>query len=193
MALALAAATEVDPAFGRELAVRLQVREAAEAAVEPSRPDEGDGTAAGEPAFLAGYVRYLGTGEPATPGTRDSLTSYLNDPEHPNLGLGLLHSVVNDSEHPQNLGAGHPFNQDARNALARFLGVTGHPEAATAAFEALLCDCVRHLGPEHPVVQGSGVAFFLSDHDVSPVAAAEAFEALLANAVAVLGPASRCA
>jgi hypothetical protein len=149
MALALVAATEHDPVFARALAIHLQTCEAA----EPARPEDDD-TADGEPAFLAGYVRYLGPGNPATLSARDSLANYLNDPEDQRIGLDLVHSMVTDCAHPRNLGAGHPFTQTARNHLARFLGVTGHPAAASAAFEALLSDCVLQFGPEHPVVQG---------------------------------------
>jgi hypothetical protein len=154
MALALVAATEHDPKFARALAIHLQKCEAAEAAMKSTRPEDDD-TAVGEPAFLADYVRYLGPDNPATLSARDSLVNYLNDPENQGIGFDLVHSMVTDCAHPQNLGAEHPFTQTARNHLARFLGVTGHPAAASAAFEALLSDCVLELGPEHPVVRGT--------------------------------------
>jgi hypothetical protein len=186
MALALAAATEHDPIFVRALAIHLQTCEAAEAAMEPARPEDAD-TAAGEPAFLAGYVRYLDPDNPATLSVGDSLASYLNDPENQRAGFDLVHSMVTDCANPQNLGPDHPFTQTARNHLARFLGLTGHPAAASAAFEALLTDCILRLGPEHPVVQGSNLVLFLSG-DVTPAAATEAFEALLANALPAIGP-----
>jgi hypothetical protein len=185
MALALVAAAEHDPIFVRSLAIHLQTCEVAEAAMEPTRPEDDD-TAIGEPAFLAEYVRYLGPDTPVTLSARDSLANYLNDPENQPIGFHLVHSVVTDCEDPQNLGIEHPFTQTARNHLARFLGVTGHPAAASAAFEALLSDCVLQLGPEHRVVQGANLALFLSSH-VTPAAATKAFEALLANALPVIG------
>jgi hypothetical protein len=185
MALALVAAAEHDPTFVRSLAICLQTCEVAEAAMEPARPEDDD-KAVGEPVFLADYVRFIGPDTPVTLSARDSLANYLNDPENQPIGFHLVHSVVTDSEHPQNLGVEHPFIQTARNHLARFLGVTGHPAAASAAFEALLSDCILQLGPEHPVVQGSNLALFLGG-DVTPAAATEAFEALLANALLVIG------
>jgi hypothetical protein len=142
----------------------------------------------GEPAFLADYVRYLGPDKPAALSARDSLATYLNDPENQRIGYDLVQSMVTNCADSQNLGAEHPFTQTARNHLARFLAVTGNPVAATAAFEALLSDCILLLGPEHPVVQGSNLALFLSGDDVTPPAATEAFEALLANALPAIGP-----
>jgi hypothetical protein len=187
-ALALAAAAEHDPNFARALAMHLQTCEAAETAMGPVRSEDDD-TALGEPGFLAGYTRYLipGNAAAAVLSAREGLANYLNDPENPSLGLDLVHSMVTDCSYPQNLGIEHPFTQTARNHLARFLGVTGNPAAASAAFEALLSDCVMHLGPEHPVVRGSNLVLFLGD-DVSPAAATEAFEALLANALPAIGP-----
>jgi hypothetical protein len=166
-ALALAAATEHDPNFARALAVHFQRCEAAEAAMGSARSEDDD-TALGEPGFLAGYVRYLipGSAAAAVLSARESLANYLNDPEHPGLGLDLVQSMVTDCSYQQNLGIEHPFTRTARNHLARFLGVTGHPAAASAAFEALLSDCVMQLGPEHPVVRGSNLILFLGD-DVS--------------------------
>jgi hypothetical protein len=186
-ALALAAAAEHDPNFARALAMHLQTCEAAETAMGPVRSEDDD-TALGEPGFLAGYTRYLipGNAAAAVLSAREGLANYLNDPENPSLGLDLVHSMVTDCSYPQNLGIEHPFTQTARNHLARFLGVTGHPAAASAAFEALLSDCIMQLGPEHPVVRGSNVVLFLGD-DVSPAAATEAFEALLANALPAIG------
>lgn len=186
MTLALVAATEHDPDFARALAMQLQTCQAAETAMGSARPEDDD-TALGEPGFLAGYVRYLpGNAAAAVLSARESLANYLNDPEYHDLGLDLVHSMVTDCSYPQNLGIEHPLTQTARNHLARFLGVTGHPAAASAAFEALLSDCVMHLGPEHPVVRGSNLVLFLGK-DVSPAAAAEAFEALLANALPAIG------
>ena len=187
-ALALVAAADHDPKFARALAMHFQTCEAAETAMGPVRPEDDD-TARGEPGFLAGYVRYLvpGNAAPAVVSARERLANYLNDPENPSLGLELVHSMVTDCSYPQNLGIEHPFTQTARNHLARFLGMTGHPAAASAAFEALLCDCITHLGPEHPVVRDSNLVLFLGD-DVSPAAATEAFEALLANARPAIGP-----
>jgi hypothetical protein len=187
-ALALAAAAEHDPNFARALAMHLQTCEAAETAMGPVRSEDDD-TALGEPGFLAGYTRYLipGNAAAAVLSAREGLANYLNDPENPSLGLDLVHSMVTDCSYPQNLGIEHPFTQTARNHLARFLGVTGNPAAASAAFEALLSDCIMHLGPEHPVVRGSNLVLFLGD-DVSPAAATEAFEALLANALPAIGP-----
>jgi hypothetical protein len=143
---------------------------------------------AGEPGFLADYVRYLGPDKPAALSARDSLATYLNDPENQRIGSDLVQSMVTSCADSQNLGYKHPFTQTARNHLARFLGVTGNPVAAAAAFEALLSDCILLLGPEHPVVQGSNLALFLSGDDVTPPAATEAFEALLANALPAIGP-----
>jgi len=147
-ALALAAATEHDPKFARALAEHLQTCEAAETAMGPVR-SQGDDAALGEPGFLASYVRFFipGNAAAAVLSARESLAHYLNDPENPSLGLDLLHSMVTDCSYPQNLGIEHPFTQTARNHLARFLGVTGHPAAAPAAFEALLSDCIMYLGP----------------------------------------------
>ncbi|MEY9874810.1 hypothetical protein ABH931_004310 [Streptacidiphilus sp. MAP12-33] len=185
MALALVPVAEGDPGFARALAGQLQICHAAEAAMQPTHPQD-EVTVGGEPAFLADYVRFGGPDNPGIRSVRDNLADYLNQPEYPNLGLRLLQSMAADCAYP-GPEAEHPFAPTARGHLARFLAVTGHPAAATAAFEALLSDCIRLLGAEHPVVLGSDLALFLGG-EVSPAEATEAFEALLANASTVLGP-----
>jgi hypothetical protein len=48
------------------------------------------------------------------------------------------------------LGNDHPDTLSARLNLARWRGRAGDPAGAAEAFEALLDDRVRVLGPDHP-------------------------------------------
>jgi hypothetical protein len=117
------------------------------------------------------------------------LANYLNDPENQGIGFDLVHSMVTDCAHPQNLGAEHPFTQTARNHLARFLGVTGHPAAASAAFEALPANALPAIGPEHPAVLSARDNHVgLQNGLVNPVAVTQALGDPLADCLRALGP-----
>jgi hypothetical protein len=82
------------------------------------------------------------------------------------------------------LGARH---LGTRSNLAFSRGEAGGPVGAAAAFEALITDQLRVLGPDHPNTTRSYLARWRGEAG-DPAGATTAYEALLTDQLRILGP-----
>ncbi|MGW2108321.1 tetratricopeptide repeat protein, partial [Streptomyces sp. NPDC001948] len=84
-----------------------------------------------------------------------------------------------------------PDTLATRHSLAHWRGNAGDAAGAVAAFEELLADRLRMLGPDHPytLATRSNLAYWRGEAGDAAGAVA-AFEELLADRLRVLGPGS---
>jgi len=185
--LALAHRAQESRAFPHVLELLMEQCQQAHQATDETPAQEGEDVLEGAGVFAA-YLRFRGPDNPAILAARESLIGYLNSPQHRPAAATVLHGLVSDCG--QLLGSGHPFTQRAREHLARFLALTGDPNATGAAFEALGNSCAPHLDADDPAIRDSlraGVTLFLGGR-VSPTAGCDAVETLLADCLEAFGP-----
>ncbi|MER5853152.1 tetratricopeptide repeat protein [Streptomyces sp. NPDC002012] len=166
------------------------------------RGEAGDvaGAAATYEGVLAGLLRVQGPDHPDTLAARNNLAYWRGEAgdaagaavAFEELLAGLLR--VQGPDHPDTLTARNKLAHwrhtlTARNKLAHWRGEAGDAVGAAAAWEYVLADRLRVLGPDHPdtLATRNNLAHCQSEAG-DAVGAAAAYEELLADRLRVLGP-----
>jgi hypothetical protein len=138
MALALVAATEHDPILARALAIHLRTCEAAEAALEPARPER-----LSKPSCLTAFCGSAPE-HPVVQGS--SLVLFLSSDVTPAAATEAFEALLANARPA--IGPGRPARLSARDNQAALQNRLVNPVAVAQALEDPLADFLRVLGPK---------------------------------------------